>query len=94
VNAHLWEFPNVELAPGEPSIKLAARKVLGFTPIAFEPLCTIKHSITRYRISLEVVRVAGAKARFAGGKGEWLAPNQLRRLAFASAHKKILQKVL
>src|SRR6516225_543674 len=50
VNAHLWEFPNVELVCGNGDVRHFAQSILGTGPIAFEPLCTIKHSITRYRI--------------------------------------------
>ena len=100
VNAHLWEFPNVEVAagiqpavePGVPpggklagsfkSAKLshkipggkmppstagatppatlltdAAKNVFGVAPIRIEPLFTVKHSITCYRITLEGYRV-------------------------------------
>ena len=56
VNAHLWEFPNVEVAVSVPpaAIRLAqAAKNLGFELHNAKPLCTIKHSITRYRITLE-----------------------------------------
>jgi hypothetical protein len=35
----------------------AAMHVLGFMPSELTPLCTVKHSITRYRITLEVFHV-------------------------------------
>jgi hypothetical protein len=60
VNAHLWEFPNVEVAPGDSDVMGAARKVLGVRPARLELLATIKHSITRYRITLEAYRVIPA----------------------------------
>jgi len=58
VNAHLWEFPNVEtgLSEGEPM--RAATRALGFRPERLERLCTIQHSITRYRITLEAFRTS------------------------------------
>ena len=61
VNAHLWEFPNIELEPtySKPDLQAAAQSALGMEPGMLEPLCTIKHSITRYRITLEVFRTAG-----------------------------------
>jgi A/G-specific adenine glycosylase len=68
VNAHLWEFPNVELDAAQKvsarDIAEAARMVLGFAPDSLAPLITIKHSITRYRITLEafVVGTAGESA--------------------------------
>jgi A/G-specific adenine glycosylase len=128
VNAHLWEFPNVELAangsdappptprvrcarfsvsvapnslkaghraaPASAELARAAHRSLGLRPDAFQPLCTIRHSITRYRITLSVFRVT---VRFAAGtapaKGRWLTRRELTRLAFASAHKQILRQL-
>ena len=64
VNAHLWEFPNVEVEAGRrPAAKSLARagKKIGFDLLDAKPLCTVKHSITRYRVTLEAWR-----ARFGG----------------------------
>jgi len=59
-----------------------------FRMISGRPLRVIKHSITRYRITLEAWA-----AKTKNGKtqaGNWLTPKQLHKLAFTSAHKKIL----
>lgn len=94
VNAHLWEFPNYELRKDERDAKGRARAELGAAPGALEPLCTIRHSITRYRITLEVFRVSGAQRRGRlPAKGRWLNRAQLHRLPFASAHKRILDRL-
>jgi A/G-specific adenine glycosylase len=95
VNAHLWEFPNVELAPDDSDLKGAARRALGVRPRTLEPLATIKHSITRYRITLEAYRVTGREAARipAETKGRWLGRSRLQQLAFASAHKQILRRL-
>jgi len=94
VNAHLWEFPNLELSPDDSDLAEAARKVLGVRPKRLEALDTIKHNITRYRISLEVHRVTMREsAGIPAGKGRWLDRGRLNRLAFASAHKQILQRL-
>src|SRR5262249_35029155 len=53
VNAHLWEFPNVEITAGTGNASRAARSALKFMPRTIESVCTVKHSITRYRITLE-----------------------------------------
>jgi len=133
VNAHLWEFPNVEIGArlSEPqharlrngngeipatkairtrcgsgdahseSVANAATQALGFTPAKVAPLCTIKHSITRYRITLEAFRArlggrssTTTQLMVAGGvrpseTGVWKTPAQMRELAFSSAHKKL-----
>jgi A/G-specific adenine glycosylase len=92
VNAHLWEFPNLETGWNGDGVERAARVLLGGMPASLEPICTIKHSITRYRITLEVFRAGGYwKAGRPSGGGKWLTPAELSRLPFASAHKKILR---
>jgi A/G-specific adenine glycosylase len=94
VNAHLWEFPNLELAMEDGDLKRAARSVLGVRPEALEPLATLKHAITRYRITLEVYRVTHRRvARIPAAQGRWLSPSQLNQLAFTSAHKQILRRL-
>jgi len=145
VNAHLWEFPNVEVEAGilpavEPGFQPGGKnsgnpkpgknpreipsgrmppspagrrpaatslacvaKNLGFEIRNAKPLCTVKHSITRYRITLEAFRVRFGGAISASPKnfkmerrgtppsetGVWLAPAQMRQLAFTAAHKKL-----
>jgi len=95
VNAHLWEFPNVELGelvPGSPTaVATAAAAVLGFAPHDLSSLVTVKHSITRYRITLEAFRVNPGRARFPKSGAVWKTPAQMRPLAFTSAHRRILR---
>ena len=145
VNAHLWEFPNVEVAAGilpavEPGVppggknsdnfkpvkmsrkipggkmpsstaggtpaatRLAhAAKRFGLEPRDAKPLCTVKHSITRYRITLEAFRARLGEQSSTTPKiprtwrprpteddGVWMKPAKLDSLAFTSAHRKIL----
>jgi A/G-specific adenine glycosylase len=109
VNAHLWEFPNHEVgangARARHSVRTAGHQVESGTRRAdtsylandfritlSKPLCRIKHSITRYRITLEAWRAEIAKPS-RKLTGRWLPINQLRRLAFTSAHKKILDQL-
>lgn len=109
VNAHLWEFPNMELngAPANPAA--AAKELFGFTPAEMKPLCTIKHSITRYRITVEAFRVnppsgfevgqscrsapSSRHARPARDESRWMALADLHDLSFPSAHKRILKAI-
>jgi A/G-specific adenine glycosylase len=136
VNAHLWEFPNVEIAPNqrsspakrdesahysckksqsrltpaatvqEPDLEIIrAAKSLGIEQATLQPLCTVKHSITRYRIMLEAFHVHfGGRSsttphlEFFGCRGTpsskadnvWFPLSKLNSLAFTAAHKKIL----
>ena len=99
INAHLWEFPNIELTVNDTTVKQAARSALNFSVAAVQPLGVIKHTITRYRITLEVYETrlkrrppatAKAKGSRLKAKGRWLAWERLHALPFTSAHRKIL----
>jgi len=115
VNAHLWEFPNVEVsvapssrpsppvgdkvtggrlrgnAPAYDSnvvAKAICQKLFGVKPEMIQPLHTVKHSITRYRMTLEAfhVRLKNSPKKLAG---VWLSPDEFDSIAFTAAHKKL-----
>jgi A/G-specific adenine glycosylase len=91
VNAHLWEFPNIEAASGISSPDNAA-VALGLTLAeAGGPRMTVKHTITRFRITVEIYDavVAGTDA-----SGVWASKADLQRLAFPSAHRRIANALL
>jgi A/G-specific adenine glycosylase len=89
VNAHLWEFPNIEIALKDKRGKSPAGADAPFQIAEARPICRIRHSITRYRILLEAYR-----ARAAGETpGAWKTIPQLNRLPFTSAHRKILARL-
>ena len=95
VNAHLWEFPNLELTRADLRLRRAARTTLGFTPRALEPFCVVKHSITRYRITMDVFRASMASpANGIMREGNWVTLGRMSRLPFASAHRKILSRLV
>jgi A/G-specific adenine glycosylase len=117
VNAHLWEFPNVEVgaSPGRPpgdslgavgrstllrvtapssrAVSDAAKGLLGFAAQNLSPLVTVKHSITRYRITLEAFTVNLGRTHVAPDGAVWKTPAQMQQLAFTSAHRKILRAI-
>jgi A/G-specific adenine glycosylase len=94
VNAHLWEFPNVEVELKGPVSSQIARTALGFAPDELLPLCVLKHSITRYRITLEVFRALPPSEKIAPEPdGQWLALRQLKKLPFTGTHRKILSRL-
>jgi A/G-specific adenine glycosylase len=110
VNAHLWEFPNVEITPNESSSgresahftlqNIQSRLTSAATDQSLDPemirlakpLCTVKHSITRYRITLQAFAVS-LEPSPKKTDGIWKTPAQLGKLAFSSAHRKILTKL-
>ncbi|MGD0350648.1 MAG: A/G-specific adenine glycosylase [Verrucomicrobiota bacterium] len=126
VNAHLWEFPNVEIGarltepqhadskvnplrvtdPRSGAVAETAVQIFGIKPKEISPLCTVKHSITRYRITLEAWHVnpggtsytsphskpvnSGTRIARPSKSGVWLTHAQMQQLAFTAAHRKIL----
>lgn len=96
VNAGLWEFPNVELTDLEESSAplAAAVELTGIAAAAWTPLLTVRHSITRYRITQEVLITQPPK-RVAPWcpKGKWFDLASLKTLPFSSAHKRIIRKL-
>ncbi len=88
VNAHLWEFPNFETNGEKKDAQEIFNLAFGFTAAHFQPLRTIKHSITRYRMTLEAfhVRLKKSPRKLAG---IWLSPKEFDSIAFSSAHKKL-----
>jgi len=138
VNAHLWEFPNIEIGPrlsqpqraasrtdsgtsGSPGARSAApgtgavrrrrlpkphnadggseyrqsdsvtdiaTEFLGTQPASIRRLCAVKHSITRYRITLEAFHILPSETSRLP-EGIWLAPSGFEALAFTAAHKKL-----
>jgi A/G-specific adenine glycosylase len=104
VNAHLWEFPNVECNGA--NAKDIFKSIFGMGAPVLQPLCTVKHSITRYRITLEAFRVqlggrssttpkilGTRRARPSENNGVWLTPAKLDSLALTGAHRKILERL-
>jgi len=142
VNAHLWEFPNVEVgrdfpegeiscfeptasaarvdgpllrvaprierpaarrqlrAPrrdlwgGDSTLLRAAGRALGVRPAGLAPMISLRHSITRYRIRLDVFRASMKGGQSRGCSGQWVARTALKRLAFTAAHRRIVDQLM
>ena len=95
VNAHFWEFLNVEISETPGDLIAFAREQLGLKLVAPFAFVTVKHSITRYRISLAAFRstLKGQPSKNAVAE-RWLSLTKLEALAFTSAHRKILRKLI
>ena len=92
VNARLWEFPNIETTFSRLNPRTLAKRELGFDSGPLKRLTVIQHSITRYRIAVQVF--AGEPTmgtNVSSLKGAWKNPRELKALAFSSAHRKILE---
>jgi adenine-specific DNA glycosylase len=92
VNAHLWEFPNIEVTRHTDGIRKSARTVLGASPKRLKRLCSIKHTITRYRITLDAYQVTGVESIGKLDGLRWLGRADLKYRAFTSAHGKLLKR--
>ncbi len=93
-NGGLWEFPNVDVSGGGRSPEAAALKLLGNTPKALEPLCSIRHTITRSRMTIEVFTATISRhCQVPSTAGRWLTRRQMQRLPFAGADRKILRRL-
>ena len=94
VNAFLWEFPNFELTGAESQFNEAQRLQFERLP-NLQPFCSIKHSITRFRITLDVfqtsLRNGTPPPRLPNSR--WLNRTRLEELPFAGAHKRILSEL-
>jgi A/G-specific adenine glycosylase len=88
VNAHLWEFPNAEVGGNQTEAAAVFQTEFGLAPEKISLLVTVKHSITRYRITLSAfaISVPTLPKKIVG---VWKSPTQLQLLAFSSAHKKL-----
>jgi A/G-specific adenine glycosylase len=90
INQRLWEFPNIEINNGFTLAELA-RKHLGLDLSRVQKLVTIRHTITRSQITMEVFRCAPPRKAFVTGK--WCTRTELERLPFPSAHRKVVESL-
>jgi A/G-specific adenine glycosylase len=96
VNAHLWEFPNVEVFTPDFSPAKLAKEHLGMRVKELHEFCTIRHTITRYRITLQAFKASPHSGiRKMRNQNElstmyWFSPSELDDRPFTSAHRKIL----
>ena len=88
VNAHLWEFPNTRIYFRKVAPADMFRLVLPVAPKTLQPLAVVKHSITRYRITLTAY-LATVTRRHPRMAGKWVRLDRLPKLAFTAAHKKL-----
>lgn len=98
--AGLWDFPRFPLV-GESPLRIAdelgrgVAEQTGLRVVLGEPLATIRHSVTRFRITLDVfhARHAGGRLRPAGGELRWLRPADLTDMALSTTGRKIARLI-
>ncbi|MBC8002759.1 MAG: A/G-specific adenine glycosylase [Opitutaceae bacterium] len=92
VNANYWEFPNLESSASAQSAVRLFKKSSGLRLKGLTHFRTFRHSITRYRITLNVYRAKLASPPISGHSLEWTwaSQAQLVSLPFTAAHRKII----
>lgn len=93
-NAGLWEFPNIDVtAVKNPRPYRLAQTHFNLHD-QWRRMSTLNHHITRYRIHLTIVRGdrwTSNPCVSVDGPARWGCLNELQKLAFPSAHRRILQ---
>lgn len=89
--AGMWQFPNTELRAGESASAAALRAVhehTGQVVTADRDLLSVTHSVTRFRIVLEVI-ACSCERRARGDGLAWKRLAELDTLALPAAHRRI-----
>lgn len=92
--ANLWELPHDELAEGE-SAQTAAQRIIRSTGLQAElgpELTTIKHSVTRYCITLSCYSARHDAGEFASqfyAAAEWVEPVRLAEYPVSSPQRRL-----
>jgi A/G-specific adenine glycosylase len=97
--AAMWQFPNGPQRPGESAraaLERVLREVAGIDAEVGGAAGSVKHSVTRYRVTLSGYhchRFAGAPAPAGCDAWTWVDPAELEELALPAAHRRLAQRV-
>lgn len=93
VNAGFWEFLSRELDDGEAPADAASRW-MSVSSRALQEMAPVRHSITRYRIRLDVFRVrTGPSPLLMETGGKWVSHVELQGLPLTAAHRRIARQI-
>ena len=98
--AGMWLFPNAEVGLAETAEAAVTRALLsavGLRGEATELLCVVRHTVTRFRITLDAYRtsvVGGVAKPLAVSECAWKRPQELLDLAMPNAHRQIAARLL
>ena len=92
----LWEFPHTPLAPGE-SHEQAGSRLLGEVGLHGEigaEITTIRHGVTRFRITLVCLEARYRRGRFRSAfypQGQWLALGALSSYPVSAPQRRLMK---
>lgn len=98
--AGMWQFPNVEVRPGETVRDAVRRAVTEAVGVDVAPRCraaVVRHAVTRYRMTLEAyhcLEAGGEPRRVDCQAWNWVCPSQLGDYALPAAHRNIARRLL
>jgi A/G-specific adenine glycosylase len=93
---NMWEVPHSACSKGENSSTAATRIVRELTGLEVEPgnqVMTIRHSITRYRVTMHCIEATLRGGRFTSrfyAKGAWLKPAELEQYPVSSPQRRLM----
>ena len=96
---NMWEVPHAERQPGEELPDAAARVAKELTGLDVEPgadVMTIRHGVTRYRITLACVEAAVRRGAFAPGfyaEAKWVKLADLTHYPVSSPQRKLMTEL-
>jgi A/G-specific adenine glycosylase len=98
---NLWEFPGGRIEEGETPEQALVREYreeTGFAVHDFKKIATIKHSFTRYRITLHCYdcRLQGNGTKpvlHAAQEYRWADPDELENFAFPAPHRRLIHRL-
>jgi A/G-specific adenine glycosylase len=96
--AGMWQFPTTEAEPSEAPERAITRALSSagtFSVTKKDLLTTVRHSVTRYRITLEAYRcqLVGTGRRGRAEAARWFSPANLDELAMPAAHRRIARQL-
>ena len=97
--AGMWLFPNAEVGSSETAEAAVARALsstVGLRGDATELLCVVRHTVTRFRITLDAYRThlrAGIAKPLTVSECAWKKPQELLDLAMPNAHRRIATRL-
>jgi A/G-specific adenine glycosylase len=97
--AGMWLFPNAEVGRNETPEVAVQRVLRSSVGLRGEPtglVCVVRHSVTRFRITLDAYRTksaAGKPQAVSVAEVAWRKPSELSDLAMPTAHRAIAERL-